>query len=133
MGNSGESGFRGMAPTPEALLKLREAREEEIVYSHVLKNTSPLAISQVKQAIRSIFWQYQKRILDLVEVSTPSDRQWTTMRRVMQDIQNEQLEHTNAVVGQIMYQEMYSGESGEPGSASGSEEESSTSKRNRGH
>lgn len=102
--------IRGMAPTPDQLDKLREAREtqpkpekkkkvREPSSVVTMRNDSPPLKQEITQIIYGLHWQYNKRILDLIKVAVP-DKKWDTVRVLVMDVQNEHIESLRILVGQ---------------------------------
>jgi hypothetical protein len=54
--------------------------------------------------LRGIFWKHQKLILDYCELLCSSPQQFTTLRRLVQDAQGEQLREQNAYLRQKLMQ-----------------------------
>lgn len=67
----------------------------------------PTLRNEVNQLIYSTHWEFQKRVLDHVDAMCATERQWTTMRRILMGIMTEQVEKTRMLVGQRIRQEIY--------------------------
>lgn len=97
-------GMGGMAPPPDQLVRMRRAPQavEEKKNGEDLevkpKNESPFFRTEISMIIWSIHWQYQKKLLDIVELLCRDDKQWTTARRMAMDVQNEQVDVLRVMV-----------------------------------
>jgi len=102
--------MQGMAPPPEQLSRMRQAprsveKKDEKSGDELemkIKNDSPFFRTEISMIMFSIFWQYQKRILDIVEIFCHDDRQWATTRRVLMDIQTEQIDVMRVMVAKAI-------------------------------
>jgi hypothetical protein len=110
-GNKRRNGLmQGMAPPPEQLSRMRQAprsveKKDEKSGDELemkIKNDSPFFRTEISMIMFSIFWQYQKRILDIVEIFCHDDRQWATTRRVLMDIQTEQIDVMRVMVAKAI-------------------------------
>jgi hypothetical protein len=110
----------GLMPSPEVLAEMRQTEEEGESRPKILD--SPYLKSEVSQKLMSLHWTYQKRVLDHTEAVIANERQWKIVRRIIMDIQTEQLNVMIQEVGQIItrHKENKDGEptlnSGVPGS-----------------
>jgi len=117
-----------MAPTPEQLEKIREAvrasgKDEneqgdvtviirDQAWSEENGNVAPHLKHRVTQLIRSVHWEHQKKVLDLVEAIVGSDRQWIVVRKFLFDIQKQQEYKMTTLIGRMIAQEFMENEDG---------------------
>lgn len=92
--------MRSKRNTRRAEPEVPEVEEGEHV-SATITGSSPLAMS-LCGVLRGVHWEYQKRLLDQMEILCHSDRQWQVARRIAQDIQNEQVRRQEAFVRQFI-------------------------------
>jgi hypothetical protein len=100
---------RGMAPPPAVLNRQRVERQRAEALKEqegTLVSTAPKLQSDVMNMLRGSHWEYQKRVLDLVEAVVETDRQWAIVRRVLMDIMTEQVERQAAMIRQRIVQEL---------------------------
>lgn len=98
---------KGMAPTPESLNRLRQAQETPVKKegksgkrTTIVSGSPPTGVkAEVYQIIYGLHWQYQKRVLDILKIVTDPSK-WDTVRTIVMDIENEQIEATRILVGQ---------------------------------
>ena len=109
----------GLLPNPEALAEMRQQVQEEGEPRQQVLD-SPYLKSEVGQKLMSVHWIYQKRILDHVEATIANERQWKIVRRIIMDIQTEQLNMMVHEVGQVIrnYKENKDGKSTPPSTGS---------------
>lgn len=100
----------GLAPTPETLEATRKGAElprtaeaiDNADGSVSLVSFQPLHAIRIKQELYSVFWKYNKDILDQLEMLLPNDRQFQVARRVAMDKMNAQWEEMKAVINRIL-------------------------------
>lgn len=119
--------YPGMAPSPAQLEKIMKVAQEEgsevdseggdVLPQYEIRTEdfpdgvqmgiTPTLRNEVNQIIYSTHWEYQKRVLDHVDAACTTDRQWTSLRRILMGIMTEQVEKTRLLVSQRIRQELY--------------------------